>query len=165
MRRLTVIVLSSWIVTAGSLVDAFELATLAGERTTLASELTPGAWTLVQLWTTDCAPCERDKPVLDRWHRRHAPAGSAAMIGIALDGRDALALIEAARQRTPTSYPTLVAFDDVFEEQFQGLVGTDFRATPTYLLYSPAGDFQGAHVGPVSESMLDAIVSSVDTRR
>jgi len=162
MHRPIVAALSLWAAALPSLVSAFELETRSGERTTLTSALAPGAWTLVQLWTTDCAPCERDKPVLDRWHRRHAPAGTAAVIGVALDGPDALALIEAVHERTPTSYPTLVALDDVFEEQFLGLVGTDFRATPTYLLYSPAGEFQGAHVGPVSEAMLDAIAAAAD---
>lgn len=117
-----------------------------------------GRWSLVQLWTTDCVPCERQKPMLKEFDAEHA-GRDARVIGVALDGIRATDEIKAIDARHGSPYTTLVAFDDVFAAQFEDLVGRPFRATPTYLLYAPDGTFAGAHIGPVSREALESIVA------
>ena len=136
---------------------AFELQRMDDVRVNLDDFVGGGRWTLVQLWTTDCIPCERQKPMLEAFHREHAQS-RAQVVGIALDGPDAMAEIESVVARHDPSYPTLVAFDDVFGEQFQALTGKSFRATPTYLLYAPDGAYAGVHTGPIDREQLERIV-------
>ena len=138
---------------------AFELQRMDGTRTNVNDHVGDGRWTLVMLWTTDCIPCEAQKPMIGRFHDDHA-ATDAHVLGIALDGPAAMAESEAVVARHDAAYPTLVAFDDVFPEQFAELTGRPFRATPTYLLYTPDGRLAGAHTGPIERERLEAIVAS-----
>ena len=143
---------------AATAAQAFELQTLDAARTRVADHVGGGLWSVVQLWTTDCVPCEAQKPMLGDFHAAHG-ASDARVLGIALDGPKAIDEIRAIVARHGAPYTTLVAFDDVFVEQFEALVGRPFRATPTYLLYAPDGAFAGAHVGPVSREALEGVVA------
>ena len=138
---------------------AFELQRLDAERTDLGRYVGGDRWTLVQLWTTDCIPCERQKPMLEAFHRDHVER-DARVVGIALDGPKAIEAIEAIVARHEPSYHTLVAFDDVFGEQFSALTGKPFRATPTYLLYDPDGAYAGVHTGPIERERLERIIGA-----
>ena len=157
IRRFTLRLLPALLLAASGS-HAFELQRLDGVRVNLDDLVGGQRWTLVQLWTTDCIPCERQKPMLEAFHRDHVER-DARVIGIALDGPGAMAEIETVVARHQPSYTTLVAFDDVFAEQFVGLTGKEFRATPTYLLYTPEGAFGGAHRGPIDLERVERIVS------
>lgn len=143
---------------------AFELQRMDGARANLNDFIGGERWTLVQLWTTDCIPCERQKPMLETFHRDRVER-DARVIGVALDGPAAMAEIEAIVARHNSSYTTLVAFDDVFDEQFAALTGKPFRATPTYLLYTPDGAYAGAHVGPIDLDRVERIISGSGVTR
>ena len=138
--------------------SAFELQTLDGTRTRIDDHTGDGRWTLVMLWTTDCIPCEAQKPMIEAFHRDHRDV-DARVVGVALDGMGMIDEIRAINARHESSYPVLVAFDDVFAEQFEALTGKPFRATPTYLLYDRRGGFAGANVGPVAREALDRAVA------
>ena len=138
---------------------AFELQRMDGTRTNVDAHVGDGRWTLVMLWTTDCIPCEAQKPMIGEFHDAHA-ASRAHVVGIALDGPAAMPEIETLVEHHAAPYPTLVAFDDVFDRQFAELVGKPFRATPTYLLYAPDGRFAGSHTGPIERERLEAVVAS-----
>ena len=140
---------------AGGAAQGFELETLDATRTRIADHVGGGQWSLVQLWTTDCVPCEAQKPMLAAFDAEEA---RARVIGVALDGPGAIEEIRAIDARHGSAYRTLVAFDDVFAEQYEGLTGRAFRATPTYLLYAPDGAFAGAHIGPISREALAGVV-------
>ena len=139
--------------------SAFELQRLNAERVDLGDFVGNGRWTLVQLWTTDCIPCERQKPMLEAFHRDHVDS-DARVVGIALDGPAAIEEIERVVARHAPSYTTLVAFDDVFARQFAELTGRDFRATPTYLLFRPDGAYAGVHTGPIERERVEAILAA-----
>jgi len=138
---------------------AFELQHLDAERTNLNQHVGAGEWTLVMLWSTDCIPCEAQKPMIGEFHDAHV-GRDARVIGIALDGPAAQVEIEQLVERHAAAYPTLVAFDDVFHGQFEGLTGQAFRATPSYLLYAPNGDFIGVHTGPIERERLETIIAA-----
>lgn len=143
---------------AGTSAHAFELETLDAVRTNIDDHVGGARWSLIQLWTTDCVPCEQQKPMLKEFHADHADI-DARVIGIALDGPKAIDEILAIDVRHGSPYETLVAFDDVFAEQFQDLTGQAFRATPTYLLFDRDGRFAGVHIGKVAREALEGIVA------
>lgn len=137
---------------------AFQLESLQSERVNLNDYVGDGRWTLVMFWSTDCIPCEEQKPMLEAFHQDHMNK-DAAVVGIALDGIDQLDEIEVLIKRHDPSYPNLVVFTDVFHRQFKELTGKDFRATPTYLLYAPDGSLAGARAGPIERQTIEEIVS------
>ena len=142
----------------GTGAHAFELQDLDAAPTRIADHVGGGKWALVQLWTTDCVPCEAQKPMLEAFHDAHADT-DARVLGIALDGPGAIDAIREIDARHGSPYTTLVALDDVFDEQFEALVGRPFRATPTYLLFAPDGAFAGVHVGKIAPEAIERIVA------
>jgi len=143
---------------AANPVAAFQLQSLQAERVNLNDYVGDGRWTLVMFWSTDCIPCEEQKPMIEAFHRDHVNK-DASVVGIALDGIDQIDAIEVLIDRHDPSYPNLVVFTDVFHRQFKELTGKDFRATPTYLLYAPDGTLAGARAGPIERKTIEDIVA------
>ncbi|MFK7853791.1 MAG: TlpA family protein disulfide reductase [Granulosicoccus sp.] len=150
---------SSLILGTGS-VFAFQLQSLDAKRVNLNDYVGDGRWTLVMFWSTDCIPCEQQKPMLEAFHRDHTKSKDASVVGIALDGIDQLEEINVLMDRHDPSYPNLVVFTDVFNRQYEELTGKKFRATPTYLLYAPDGSLAGARPGPIEREFIESIVAA-----
>jgi thiol-disulfide isomerase/thioredoxin len=109
-------------------------------------------------WSTDCIPCEEQKPMIESFHQQHHKM-DARVVGIALDGMENYAGIRELVDHHNPSYPNLVVFTDVFHRQYKELTGKGFRATPTYLLFAPDGELTGSRTGKIERSMLESIVS------
>ena len=137
---------------------AFQLQSMDASRVDLNDYVGGGRWTLVMFWSTDCIPCEQQKPMIEAFHHDHE-AVDARVVGIALDGMEARAEIQKLVDRHNPSYPNLVVFTDVFHRQFKELTGKDFRATPTYLLFDPSGELAGARTGMIERAELEAVVT------
>jgi len=139
--------------------SAFLMQNLAGDRVDLHDYLGQGKWTLVMLWTTDCIPCEEQKPMIQEFHTANKD-NNAEVIGLALDGPAMQAEIDKLIAHHQPDYTNLVAFDDVFLRQFQEETGKSYSVTPTYLFYRPNGELLGAHLGKVSRQALEAVVAN-----
>ena len=139
--------------------NAFQLQALDKSRVNLLDYVGDGSWTLVMFWSTDCIPCEEQKPMIEAFHQSHHTR-NAKVVGIALDGMENQAGIQELVDHHQPSYPNLVVFTDVFHRQFKELTDKPFRATPTYLLFSPDGQLAGTRAGKIERSMLESIVNA-----
>lgn len=137
---------------------AFQLQSVDAERVDLDDYIGDGRWTLVMFWSTDCIPCEQQKPMIEAFHADHHES-DAKVVGIALDGLEHRESIQALIDRHQPSYPNLVAFPDVIHRQFKALTGKDIRATPTYLLFSPEGELAGSRSGAIERAMLESVLA------
>lgn len=137
---------------------AFLMQTLTGDRVDLHDYLGNGKWTLVMLWTTDCVPCEEQKPMIQEFHTAYKDT-KAEVIGLALDGPAMQSEIDALIEHHQPDYTNFVTFDDVFASQFKDETGKAYSVTPTYLFYRPTGELLGVHMGKVSREALDAVVA------
>ena len=158
IRRLMVFVALASMLLGTGLVHAFQLQSMDASRVDLNDYVGGGRWTLVMFWSTDCIPCEQQKPMIEAFHHDHE-AVDARVVGIALDGMEAREEIEKLVERHNPSYPNLVVFTDVFHRQFKELTGKDFRATPTYLLFDPSGNLAGTRTGMIERAALEAVVA------
>ena len=135
----------------------FLMQSLDGERVDLHDFIGDGQWKLVMLWTTDCIPCEEQKPMIEAFHNTYKNR-NAQVIGLALDGPAKQSEIDKLIAHHQPSYTNLVAFDDVFARQFREETGKPYSVTPTYLFYRPNGELLGVHAGKVSRQALDSVV-------
>jgi len=140
---------------------AFQLETLGEQRVDVADYTGKGRWTLVFLWSVDCIPCEKQKPMIESFHVDHSET-NASVLGIVTDGIEEIDDINILMERHQPSYPNLVVFSDVFSRQFTELTGQPFRVTPTYILYDPTGKYVGTHTGPISRASLEDIVGAAN---
>ncbi|MFK7889395.1 MAG: TlpA family protein disulfide reductase [Granulosicoccus sp.] len=138
---------------------AFQLQDLKAERVHLSDFLVEGRWNLVMFWSTDCVPCEQQKPMIEAFHVAHKDT-DAVVLGIALDGMENKSEIDVLIKKHNPSYPNLVVFTDVFARQFRELTGQEFRATPTYLLFTPEGDIAGVRAGPIERELIEGVVAA-----
>ena len=138
--------------------NAFQLESLEAQRVHLKDYIGDGRWTLVMFWSTDCIPCEEQKPMIEAFHQEHHKT-DARVVGIALDGMENYKGIKELVDHHNPSYPNLVVLTDVFHRQYQEMTGKSFRATPTYLLFSPDGKLTGSRAGKIERAMLESVVS------
>jgi thiol-disulfide isomerase/thioredoxin len=117
-----------------------------------------GRWTLVMIWTTDCVPCEEQKPMIQEFHDAHFES-NARVIGIAADGMGKIDEISGIIERHKTTYPNYIADAKTFKDDYAGLTKKKYRATPTYILFDPDGAMKGVAVGPISRDKLEAAVN------
>ena len=156
-------ILAAIVLTLASIeASAFDLKKRSAQPIDFQSLVGDGRWTLVMLWAIDCIPCEAQKPMIDDFHVSHVDA-DARVVGVALDGISEISGINEVIARTPTRFPHFVADARGFYSEFKARTGTDFRATPTYLLYDRDGNFAGAHVGPIQRHALEQVISGNKT--
>ena len=149
IRSLTLLVLLLSSANAWS----FQLSDLNGKRDKLQNYIGGGKWTLVMLWSLDCIPCEKQKPMIQRFHSANSDT-KAQVIGIALDGTEHSEAIQLRINQHKSSYTNLIAFSDVVARQLQEATGRQVVVTPSYLLYRPDGSYYGLHTGMLSEEQL-----------
>lgn len=157
--RLPAFALAIAVLLTANPLNAFQLQSLSADRVHLSSYLVKDRWNLVMFWSTDCIPCEEQKPMIEAFHQAHKEQ-DAVVLGIALDGLEKIDEIDVLMKKNDPSYPNLVVFTDVFYRQFKELTGQNFRATPTYLLFTPDGELAGTRAGPIEREFIEQIVSS-----
>lgn len=145
-------------VTLGAGADSVQVKTLAGADTTLAEHIHGGQWTLVMMWTTYCGVCRRQYPEISTFHDRHRDR-DATVLGVSLDGYDALEDVRAYVARKPFTFPTVVGEPDVLGAVFERATDDPFTGTPTYLLFNPQRVLVAAVAGEVSLEALENYIA------
>ncbi len=131
--------------------------TLAGVESTFAEQIQPGHWTVVMMWTTYCGICRKQYPLLSAFHNAHE-ARDAQVLGVSLDGMEALDEVRAYVAKKPFSYPTVVANAEVIGRMFQTATGEEFTGTPTYLVFNPKRQLVAFKSGVIAANTLENYV-------
>ena len=132
-------------VAAADPVSEFSLPDLDGKPHTLAPYR--GKWIIINYWATDCPPCLKEIPELERFHQRHKDK-DAVVLGVNYEDIK-LSWLEDFIQSVKMTYPVLRAKPDTL---------TPFGAIkilPTTIIVSPEGELMGAQAGAVTEEMID----------
>jgi len=126
-------------------VSEFSLPDMAGKQHTLAPYR--GKWIVINYWATDCPPCLKEIPELERFHQRHKDR-DAVVVGVNYEDIRP-AWLEDFIASVNMTYPVLLARPGST---------TPFGAIkilPTTIIVSPAGEFMGAKAGAVTAEMMD----------
>jgi thiol-disulfide isomerase/thioredoxin len=132
--------------------------TLDGEAVRLTDYFEDRRWTLVMVWTTYCAVCAREFPVVDALHRAHRN-DDFKVLGLAVEGKaERQRVATAMSQRQPT-FDSLVADPDEVAAGYQRLTGETFDGTPTYLLFDDEGELAAHMSGPLETTEVERFIA------
>lgn len=145
-------------VTATAQAEGIRLKTLDGAATTLADQVEAGRWTLMMIWTTYCGVCRRQYPIIADFHTRHH-GKDASVVGLSVDGYDAIDTVRAYVAEKAFPYPTVVGEPDIVGPAYEKATGGPFTGTPSYLLFDPARRLVAAKSGEVTLATLENFIT------
>lgn len=134
---------------------AFEVVDTRGKADRFEEVVVSSGWTLVMLWAHDCIPCERQKPMIERFHKDTWKRG-VTVLGLSTDPKSLRDKSVKVYESGVTSFTNYYYEGQDFSVPYGELTGGPFLGTPTYLLFNPDGNLEGAHTGVVTRAMLDA---------
>jgi len=128
-----------------------------GNNRVLSDYIGKGKWTIVMMWISDCHVCNQEASEYDNFHDRRKQV-DASILGISMDGiegkKDALAFIK----RNEVSFPNLIGDPQTVASLYIGLTGGKWVGTPTFLIFSPAGELKAAQPGAVPVSIIEEFI-------
>ncbi|RMF33411.1 MAG: hypothetical protein D6759_06965, partial [Chloroflexi bacterium] len=110
---------------------------------------------ILYFWATWCPACQGDLSLLQETYRRYAPQG---LIVLAVDLREGAGTVQPIVQTLDLTFPILLdPAATVGEKRYQ------VRALPTTLFLRPDGLITARHVGPLSERLLEDVLTALIT--
>ena len=149
MKAIGRIFLLIWCLTPllGFAAPDIELKGLDGQPQNVNKYIGKGKWTVVAIWAHDCPICNAEIPAFTFFHDEHKD-NDAIVLGISIDG---WAKRHKARQFVEThglNFTNLVA--EPRQDVLGRFGGGKFYGTPTFYVYSPAGELMARQIGPIT---------------
>lgn len=141
----------------GATDEGFVFEDMNGQPQTIASYTGNGQWLVVMIWAHDCHVCNMEVENYAHFHATHADTG-ARVLGISLDGPAKRADAQAFIDRHDLPFPNLIGEPQAVMLQYMMLTGTQFRGTPSILLYDPDGELKAAQAGAVPTEAIEAFI-------
>lgn len=116
-----------------------------------------GKWTVVMLWASDCGVCNAEAKHYVAFHTAHKDK-DATILGVSLDGWAKKAEAEKFIQRHAVTFPNLIESPEKVAALYSYVTGEQWIGTPTFLVYSPAGELLAAQVGAVSTDIIESFI-------
>jgi thiol-disulfide isomerase/thioredoxin len=132
---------------------------MRGNITTFDEHKTPGEWTVVMIWASDCHVCNQEAGQYSTFQSAHA-GNDANILGISIDGRQGKADAEAFIKRNGVIFPSLIGDVETVARWYQLKTGESFRATPTFVLFDPQGEVRAAQPGAVPTDVIEKFIAS-----
>lgn len=139
---------------AGSDAPFPDMVTIDGEPVTTEADVGIGKWQLVMIWATDCHVCTLMKPKISAFHDAHKDI-DAEVYGVALDGPDNLAAVQAYMVKHKVTFPTYIGDINLIAANYEINAKTPLRGTPTYLLFSPTGELKAIDFGMLDVAAIE----------
>ena len=138
--------------------DEITFTDFAGEPRTIESYTGDGRWLVVMVWAHNCHVCNQEAEAYAQFHEAHRDS-DAHVLGVSLDGAANRDKAEAFIARHDLPFPNLIAEPERVMLKYLILTQTQFRGTPTILLYGPDGALRAAQAGAVPVASIEAYIA------
>ncbi len=132
---------------------------MQGNITTLEEQQTPGKWTVVMVWASDCHICNKEVGEYSKFHLKYADK-NAKIVGISIDGKEGQADAEAFLERNKVEFPSLIADVSTVANWYLQRTGDNFVATPSFVLIDGTGEVRAAQAGAVPTDIIENFIAS-----
>jgi len=132
---------------------------MSGNITTLEDQQTPGKWTVVMIWASDCEICNKEVSEYSAFHLKYADK-DAQILGLSIDGRQGQSDAEDFIERNEVVFPSLIAEVETVARWYQIETGSQFIATPSFVLIDGEGEVRAAQVGAVPIDIIETFIAS-----
>ncbi len=136
----------------------FQIKTMEGKDVPLSSFFEPGKWTMVMLWTTYCATCRKQYPMISKFHNERKDK-DAKVIGISLDGPAVMNRVRSYIAKQPMAFESGIVEIAKFSRAFKEITEEDFMGTPTYIMFDPSGAMVGHSTGPMKIELAERFIA------
>ena len=133
----------------------------SGEPRTVDAYAGDGKWLIVMIWAHDCHVCNVEAESYAQFHETHKD-GKATVLGLSLDGAEKQADAEAFVARHDLPFPNLFGEQVTTMLYYAMQTGSQFRGTPSVLLFGPDGELRAAQAGAVPTSSIEAYIAKND---
>ena len=138
--------------------DTTVFQTLDGDESSLERHLGQGKWSVIMMWAHDCHVCNQEAESYAQFHEAHRET-DAHVLGVSLDGAANRAGAEAFIERHDLPFPNLIGEPQRVMLKYLMLTQSQFRGTPSILLYDPAGKLRAAQAGAVPTASIEAYIA------
>jgi len=154
---LITLVISTFIATAYA-EDDIAFTDFSGRTQTIESYTGNGKWLVVMVWAHDCHVCNREAEGYAQFHEAHKDE-DAAVLGVSMDGEAGKAKAEDFVARHDLSFPNLIGEPHGVMLKYMMLTESQFRGTPSVLIFAPDGSLQAAQAGAVPIASIEAFIA------
>ncbi len=142
-----------------------EMLNMDGEPTPLKNYIGKGKWLVIKVWASDCHVCNESVHEMIALHKERGDK-DISVLGIAVDGYDRKAAVEAFMKRHQVNFPNLIDDGAIVASVYYSAVGTPWiGATPTYLLFSPEGEIVAENLGAISKEVVETFIAKNECQR
>ena len=117
-----------------------------------------GKWAIVMIWASDCQACNQEAKNYVRFNKEHKDK-DAFILGISTDGREKKAEAVKFIKRHGVDFKNLIDEPENVARLYSNLTGQPFVGTPTFLLFSPAGELRAAQAGAVPTDIIESFIA------
>jgi peroxiredoxin len=117
-----------------------------------------GKWAIVMIWASDCQACNQEAKNYVKFNKAHKDK-DAFILGISTDGREKKAEAVKFIERHGVDFNNLIDEPGNVARLYSSLTGQPFVGTPTFLLFSPAGELRAAQVGAVPTEIIESFIA------
>lgn len=129
-----------------------------GQHKTIESFAGNGKWLVVMVWAHDCHVCNQEAEGYAQFHETHKDS-TATVLGVSLDGVANKARAEDFIARHDLPFPNLIGEPTQVMLAYMNLTQSQFRGTPSILLYAPDGTLKAAQAGAVPTASIEAYIA------
>jgi peroxiredoxin len=153
-RYLAYLLLLPCLVWAGA--PAWVLPDLEGKAQPTSQYIGKGRWTVVAVWSVDCAICRRELHHMAFLHDERGAKGPA-VLGLSVDGAGNRERVAAFVDEQGLSFPNLIGErGDILR-----FGAAPLKGTPTYLFFSPRGKLAAQHLGAMTQQEAERVITQL----
>ena len=110
------------------------------------------------IWASDCHVCNQEAKGYVKFNKAHKDK-DAFILGISMDGRERKAEAVAFIKRHGVDFTNLIDEPENVTALYGTLTGQPFVGTPTFLVFSPAGELLAAQAGAVPTDVIESFIA------